>query len=389
MVIEPEKTGGAAEYDIDTIKQAGIDPQSVIPKKRLKAALAGGSIIPCNLRDGIMKLLRVKDEQDAVNRYVHRGIPLDMSSQEVEWMLYYYGNLCFFYCEPLEKFLLLPYTLSEGLDLTARYEYVTPVPLALASADKKDEEKLRAYERQKAFLGTLRLQVLYDFPEEITYETLTNSAVILYDYTRQRSQEIIPRQQLQDPLLGLMSEVVPYCRTSLKNATGVMGMRVNSPDEAANVIGANLAKDSAALNGDGYVPVLGRMDFQGMDKGTVTTSDQYLQVLQALDNLRLGFLGLDNGGVFRKSSYQSVGETSMNQGNIGATLQDGLLWRQHALDIINYVWELGWTCEVNETAISLDTNMDGMIGYDKQGEEAQNSQNSSNIFEGEGGNDNV
>ena len=45
-----------------TLIQAGIDPKTGLPYK-------GGSEDKCFLKDNIRKLLRVLDEQNAINRY--------------------------------------------------------------------------------------------------------------------------------------------------------------------------------------------------------------------------------------------------------------------------------------------------------------------------------
>lgn len=49
--------------DIKTLWQAGIDPKTGLPYK-----LVGGN--KCALKEGLKMQLRIRDEQDAVNRYV-------------------------------------------------------------------------------------------------------------------------------------------------------------------------------------------------------------------------------------------------------------------------------------------------------------------------------
>lgn len=61
-----------------------------------------------------------------------------------------------------------------------------------------------------------------------------------------------------------MSDCIPYMRTALLNSTGVLGMRVNTEDEAASVFEASEAVNVAALTGKKYIPVVGSLDFQEM-----------------------------------------------------------------------------------------------------------------------------
>ena len=75
--------------DLETLWQAGINPKNGLPTK------FGSS--KCTIKEDIKKYLRLIDEQDAVNRYVWYNLPANLTSQELERMLYYKGQLCFFY----------------------------------------------------------------------------------------------------------------------------------------------------------------------------------------------------------------------------------------------------------------------------------------------------
>ena len=122
----------------------------------------------------------------------------------------------------------------------------------------------------------------------ITKEILENSCVTLYDYSRQISQTILPRQQLNEPILDVMAECIPFMRTALTNETGVLGMRVNSQDEYSNVAAANNTLKDAALNNKRYAPIVGNIEFQELTGGTPGESADFMQALESLDNFRLG-----------------------------------------------------------------------------------------------------
>ena len=80
---------GAKLPQLEVLWQAGINPKTGLPAK------LGGSkeTLKCDLR----KFLRLVDEQDAVNRYVWTNLPCNITSQELARMLYYKGQLAFFY----------------------------------------------------------------------------------------------------------------------------------------------------------------------------------------------------------------------------------------------------------------------------------------------------
>ena len=337
----------AAIYDLQTLVQAGIDPKTGLPLKLTQGVLS-------KLKEGIKALFRIMDEQDAVTRYQWWNLPCNITSQELERLLYYKGQLCFFYCEPLDQFFFMPYALDGTIDFYGRYNRIHPVPMANGTT----EEEKKLYGAQMDYLSTLKLDVLYDIPLEPVDPY--KSCVLLHDYTKQMSQTVISRQVLNDPLLDVMSETLPLMRTALFNSSGVLAMRVNSQDEQSNVKAANQAIDAAVLNGQRYIPVLGNIDFQELAGGDTAKAEEFLMALQSLDNLRLSTHGLDSGGLFQKKAHVLESENSMNAGHARSALDDGLMIRQHMCDIANAIWGIGMSCEISESALMMDKNMDGM-----------------------------
>ena len=337
----------AAIYDLQTLVQAGIDPKTGLPVKAVNG-------LPSKLKAGIKALFRIIDQQDAVTRYTWYNLPCNITSQELERLLYYKGQLAFFYCEPLDQFFFMPYALDGTIDFYGRYNRIHPVPMANGTT----EEEKKLYGAQMDYLSTLKLDVLYDIPLEPVDPY--KSCVLVHDYTKQMSQTVISRQVLNDPLLDVMSETLPLMRTALFNSSGVLAMRVNSQDEQSNVKAANQAIDAAVLNGQRYIPVLGNIDFQELAGGETAKAEEFLMALQSLDNLRLSTHGLDSGGLFQKKAHVLESENSMNAGHARSALDDGLMIRQHMCDIANAIWGIGMSCEISESALMMDKNMDGM-----------------------------
>ena len=334
--------------NLDTYYQAGINPKTGLPLKFEEGQVSWR-------KEAIKKNLRILDEQDAVNRYTWYNLPCDISSQELERLLYYKGQLAFFYCEPLEKFFFMPYALDGGIDFYGRFNRIHPVPRAEGTSD---DEK-REFAKQRNYLSTLKLDVVYDVPlEEVDPFT---SCVLLHDYTKQMSQTIVSRQVLQDPLLDIMADCIPFMRTNLLNSTGVSGVRVNNQDEQSNVIAASAAIDKAGLEGRKYVPIVGMADFQDLTPGQVAKSEEFMLAMQSLDNFRLSLYGLDSGGLFEKKAHMLQSEADMNASTTGLVLQDGLAIRQRFCDIVNALFGVGISCEISETASGVDQNMDGLI----------------------------
>ena len=337
---------------LDVFYQAGINPKTGLPLKM------GSS--PSALKEDFKKFMRLKDEQQAVNRYVWYNLPGNITSQELERLLYYKGQICMFYSKDLEEFYFMPYALDGTIDFYGRYNTIHPVPMTSGSDDK-------ASKAQAEYLATLKLKCVYGvkvFQDEITEDVLTNSAVLLHDYTKQLSQTIIPRQIVNEPLLDVEAEIFPMLRTSLIAGSGVKGVRVNDADQAQSVSDGSRSLLQAALTGNPWVPLLGNIEFQELTDGQLVKAEEYMMSFQSIDNLRLSGYGIENGGVYEKKAQMLNAEASMNMTSVSPVLQDGLTIRQNFCNIVNSIWNLGIWCEVSEDLTGTDINGDGMT-YDR------------------------
>lgn len=335
----------------------GINPKTGLPYK-----FDNGK--NCITKDDIKKQLRIVDEQNAVNRFTWYNLPEGLNGRLMERILYYKGQGAFFYLNG--KFYFLPYALSGTIDVYGRFTGITPLPFnGTANDGKKDSPWIQGLNFIPAYD---RLQHTdYESAEQVV-DAMETSCVLLKDYTEQISQTNISRQILNDPILDVMSECIPYMRTALINSTGVQGMRVNNENEAASVYAANSSINRAALTGDSKVPIVGTLDFQDLTGAPVAKSEEFLLAMQSLDNYRLSLYGLDNGGLFQKKSHMLEAEQEMNQGNVGLVLRDGLQCRQDFCNIANSIWGLNMWCEASETVIGVDTTGDGVAGDNEGGQ---------------------
>lgn len=361
---------GAKLPQLDVLYQAGINPKTGLPLK-----MGGGK---CALKEDIKKFLRLVDEQDAVNRYVWYNLPANITSQELERMLYYKGQLCLFYDKDLEEFYFMPYALDGTIDFYGRFNTIHPVPMTSGTDDKGNKA-------QAEYLANKKLKCVYGMkmPEDLTEEDVLNSTVLLHDYTKQLSQLIIPRVSVNEPILDVMSECIPFMRTNLLSSTGVKGVRVNDADQAESVADGNRGLENGALTGQPFVPIVGSVEFQELTDGQVAKSEEYMLAMQSLDNLRLSGYGIDNGGLFEKKAHELQSEADINGGPVGLVLQDGLSIRQNFCNIANSIWDLGIWCEPAQNVMGMDTDGDGAI-YDDNSDGANTGVES----EAEGGEEN-
>lgn len=353
---------------LDVFYQAGINPKTGLPLK------FGGN--KCALKEDIKKFLRLVDEQDAVNRYVWYNLPANITSQELERMLYYKGQLCLFYDKDLEEFYFMPYALDGTIDFYGRYNTIHPVPMTSGTDDKGSKA-------QAQYLAEKKLKCVYGMklPEDIEGDDLSKYCVLLHDYTKQLAQTIIPRVNVNDPILDTMAECIPFMRTCLISGSGIKGVRVNDADQADSVNDASRGLLDAALTGKPWIAMLGNVEFQELTDGSTLKAEEYMLAMQSLDNLRLSGYGIDNGGLFEKKAHELQSEADINGGPVGLVLQDGLSIRQNFCNIVNSIWNIGIWCEPAQNIMGQDNDGDGAIDED-------NSDGANTGVEYEGGEEN-
>ena len=341
-----------------TLIQAGIDPKTGLPIRMTSPSKYGID------KAEIKKQLRIVDEQDALHRYTWYNIPRGLNQELIERVLYYRAQGAFFQIEG--KAFFLPYALDGEIDVYGRFMGITPLPFnGTQGGSKKDTEK--------PWVQGLTFTPVYEMmtPEDIVgldlrqaQEILDKSCVLLHDYCPQISQTNIARQILNDPLLDVMSECIPFMRTALLNNTGIMGIRVGNEDERAQVEAASSAINQAALDGRKYVGIMGQLDFQELTGANVAQAEEFMLALQSLDNYRLSLYGLDNGGLFQKRQHMLQAEQEMSGGNTALVYEDGLRKRQEACLIANSIFGWDMWCMPSESYLGADMNGDMVAGDD-------------------------
>ena len=359
MAVKQNKNN-ACIPNVDWMIKAGIDPKTKLP---IKMGINDGA----KLKENIKKQLRIIDEQDAVNKGKWYNLPCNLTSQDLERMLYYKFQLAFFYNKDLNECFFLPFALNSkdgtGLDVYGRYNHIRPIAYVASAEDEKKHKNTPIEE----FLSTLSLKVVYapKLPEELTEEDLYNSAVILQDYTPQyNNMNGIPRYLLQEPLLDVMSECIPYVRTNMISSCGIKGIRVGDQDEAHNVIDANRGIKEGAMSGEAYVPIEGKLEFQELTDNNSGKVQDYFLAMQSLDNYRLSTYGINNGGLFDKKEHTLQSQADINGQTVGLVQQDYVTIRQNFCNIVNSIWGWGIWYEPSETITNADINGDG-VTYDR------------------------
>lgn len=366
-------------YDLDMWYNLGINPKTGLPVK------ADNGACGCGVKGAIKAEIRKNDKQIALNRYKWTDLPPGLTAEIIETVLYTRGQGMLFFNENDEKFYFLPFTLhapanSTGLDCYGRYLGCAPIPLSGGTVDNEGRP-------QPWIPGYYKEPIYEPHITEITPDDYINKCVLLYDYSHAVNETIItPMIQLQEGIIDVMAECIPYAQTALINATGTTGMRVNAEDEVGEVKNANIQVKNAALSGNRFIPIRSTagVDFQEFANGPVAKVEEFLLAMQSLDNFRLGQYGIGEGAVFTKKAHMLESEQNMNQGNVGLIYNDGLLLRQYMCVLAYSLWGLSMWCEAVETIAGVDKNMDGEVSEENDGQNPIDHPNNTSV----GGTDN-
>lgn len=369
-------------YDANLYVQAGINPKTGLP---IKASEGSQGLVDSPFKSSIKKQLRIKDEQQAVNRFTWYNLPKGLNSRLMERILYYKGQGMFFKLQ--DKFFFLPFALDGEIDVYGRFRTVTPLPFnGTTKTDGKESPWIIGLKRDCVYEVELPEDYITDSGEiqvDKILSTQENSCVLIKDYTEQISQTNISRQILNDGVIEVMSDLMPFMRTALLNSTGIEGMRVGSQDEQANVEAASRSVNRAAIEGKKYIPVVGNVDFQQLTSGGVAKAEEFLLAMQSLDNYRLSLYGLDSSGMFEKKSHLLQDEMSLNQVNNKLVYNDSLQCRQDACTIINSIWGLNVWCMPSESISMMDMDGDGVLGSNTFGNETSEQTQQKDVSEQE------
>ena len=254
----------------------------------------------------------------------------------------------------------MPYALDGTIDFYGRFNTVHPIPMTSGVDDKGSKA-------QAEYLSKKKLKVIYDLRDLKPEDDVNKVCVILRDYTNHLSQTILPRCTLDEPLLGVMAECIPFMRTSLLLSTGVEGVRVQDADQGQNVLDGSRSLERAALTGNPWVPIVGGIEFQELTDGPTAKAEDYMLAMQSLDNFRLQTMGIDNNGLFEKKAHELQSEADINGGPVGLVMKDGLDIRHHFTELANGIWGLKMTCD----KVAVDPYDEEMIEEEAKAEEGE------------------
>lgn len=321
---------------------------------------AGSPCFP--IPSAIYQFLKDKELQEAVNRYRWLMLPRGVDQEIIERILYYKGRGCLFYLKATDLFYFLPFAWVGPIDQYGRYHKLTPLPFH-GSADITDDKGNKI-----PYIPGLELEPIYsadEIPDDWTPEDFEGHCLILWDRNIGITQNLIPREQLNDVFNQMMSECPAFGRTNLIRNSGVSAWRVGNEDDQGEVESACASMVAGALTGNPFLSVVSPIEMQDLTSGGRVDAEQFYQVMQSLDSTRLMGFGMRANGMFDKdSAYVNNQQVANMQQNVGLVYQAGLDCRQKFADLITLTTGIMTDCIASESITNTDNDMNGVVGDD-------------------------
>ena len=360
-------------------KMYDIEPYEVfkIPTKGSLVDKYGNDLTPTkvniSLKERYIEELTKIDLQDFIKSFKWmflNNYQLKMSDEEVERLIYYRGQLILFYYKPINRFLLLPYTMIGGLDFYNREVEVRPIPMSTSYEMLNDPKHIMGVDEK--LLAEYPLKIVRDASDiPLDEEERLHCGVILRDLTPDfNTNRIISPYIGQQPIIDAESDIIPFVRTNLLAGLGIQALTTQS-DEEGNVKKLNEALYRSALSGKLFIstqiPIEPKVitNLAGMKK-----SDEYWFALQSLETQRLKQLGLGAGTMWDKKGTILQSEFQANASQTERIYNSRLSARQQFCTLVTLLFRRPVWCMESETVTQNDLNRDGRV-IDSKEEDTQ------------------
>ena len=291
--------------------------------------------------------MRDLDAQQNCNKYKWRGLPDNMPSWLIEYMLYMRGSLCGFISGG--ALYILPYAQQKGLNIYGMPNAIQPITFNGAMAGGSPSEK---------FGKELPVNNFGDINKEA-------KACILYDRIPVFSTNSSPigRCTLNSALIEFQCQVLGQIKNNLRNIDKKAVFWVDT-EAQKNQLDKDLAEAYGSEKPD-VIAVKGSnvADRQPTDvlQGDIANETQSLfETWQSINSIRCMCSGIANGGAFEKKERKITGELQGDETQTEIVIDAGLQMRRLFIEQMKNIYPeyldiLGKiTVEINERTIEYE-----------------------------------
>ena len=301
------------------------------------------------VQDGIpyhdyTQVLQNLDHMQATSRYMWKNLPNNLTSYQLESLLYMSKGLCVFYSN--NTLYALPYTFSGTLNY---YSYPTRVsPITLNGERITDKELVVAQN------GNINKNA---------------NCVLLFDRPPIYANNYIPQRVLSQELIETENEIIKRAQINLYNSTKKLMYGVDNEAQSKQAkldVESSLSSDSPVtiyVKGDTY-------DGEMINTSIPNETNTIMLYFQNINNLRVASLGLTGGMVMEKKERMTNSEVDSNALQSYLVLWQGLETRKQALKLLKELYPN--VSEIQAIEVSLNPIIEATVNNFMLGDGDQN-----------------
>lgn len=334
-------------YDIDSIKDAGVNPT----KKMLKYANSidqnGNPVFPnpqkFNLDyNKLYDIMRQQNMIETLERYMWTDLPFGLTQDLIERVLFFRGKGVFYFNDKIEKFQFLPFALNGMIDEYGRFLRCNTLPFTGVDTDEKKSKK-------KLPLIYENLDIVYDLPyNKEQFDIIKKGktvGIILNDNSLAVSQQPVIRSNYVKPILHLLSTLIQIINTAMYGAADHSLLRIENESEYDSVKQQIDAINLDIIRGNRFTPIVGNFPIEPIKTSNTYDLEGLFGTFNSLTNFLKSITGVANAGVFDKKAHLLQEEQKLNGSNSDDIYYNGLRLRQEFCLMIQAYYNYPVWCE--------------------------------------------
>lgn len=263
-------------------------------------------------------MLTAKDLILCANRYVWEGLPINLTSQQLEAMFYQWGSLCMFENDKGEV-VFSRYTQVGELNPYGLLDNIQPIDLAgkaydVARAVIHSNQQQELKEGDKFAIIINDYTTLTQLPDELSRYSI-NSATTIKD-------QVTVYSQLLTNIIVSVKKALALCESEeQKNVISKQIGEMLDPNKVIVPVSATRKKD-----GKGF-----EMPIELFNFANNFDTQNYCQTIDYYDKVRRSFNGIPAPDTFEKKERKITSEAEDTNTHTNLVLIDGLLQRQNGI----------------------------------------------------------
>ena len=315
-------------------------------------------------RQAYTNMLTAKDLVLCANRYVWKGLPINLTSQQLESMLYQWGSLAMFENDKGEL-VFSRYTQEGDLNPYGLLDKIQPIDMAGKAYDVV-RAVIHSANQAELKEGDKVCIIVNDYTSftQITDELsrfAINSATTIKD-------QVTVHSQLMTNIFVSVKKALALCET--EEQKNIVTQQVNAMLDPSKIIVP--VSVTRVKGGKGLESPIELFNFNN----TFDTQN-YCQTIDYYDKLRRSFNGIPSPDTFEKKERKITAEAEDTSTHTNLVLLDGLLQRQNAIRLFTKYCKnennKNITCNLQEMLIpQFENDNNNEIGDDSNKEVTSN-----------------